>query len=234
MSSSLLRGLRALEMLAVEPMGVSDLARRLEVDKAGVSRMLAALHAEGWVLRTGARYVLGERALGMVTTDPASVRRRARLLADRLSATTGLSASVVRLAGSVTQPLAVCSPDADAWLDPPEPFEHLWATAGGIAVLAQLPDTEVDRLLSVHPWPAHAPEAPSGPAAVRELVRAVRTGATAEERGWTISGVGCIALPWPVPGAAGPHAALLLGQIDALDRDSDRLRGVLREEIRHA
>lgn len=234
MSSSLLRGLRALEMLAVEPLGVTELARRLDVDKAGVSRMLAALHAEGWVLRTGARYVLGERALGMLTTDPASVRRRARLLADRLSAATGLSASVVRLAGAVTQPLAVCSPDAVAWLDPPEPFEHLWATAAGIAVLAQLPDTDVDRLLSVSPWPAHAPGAPTGPAAVRALVSAVRAGSTAEERGWTIPGVGCIALPWPVPGAAGPHAALLLGPIDTLEQDADRLRGALREEIRRA
>lgn len=235
-SSSLLRGLRALEILAEEPLGVSELARRLHVDKAGVSRMLASLHTEGWILRTGARYALGERALGIVTPDPDGTRRRASRLAQRLHDATGLSSSVVRLAGSVTQPLAVRPMDAAEWLDPPEPFEHLWTTAGGIAVLAQLPDPDVDRMLEVDPWPEPSRDAgaPRGPEAVRALIRGVRAGAMAEEHEWTIPGIACMACPWPLSGPAGPHAALLLGSLDEIDRDAEHLRAVLREEIARA
>ena len=79
MSASLLRGLRILEMLAQEPVGVSELARRLEVDKAGVSRVLASLHREGWVAvramvpRDGAQRLMDELweigARGILVTD---------------------------------------------------------------------------------------------------------------------------------------------------------------------
>lgn len=230
MTTSLLRGLRALEMLGSEALGVSEVARRLEVDKAGVSRMLGQLHDEGWVLRTGARYVLGERALALLPAVAAvEVRRRAQQLVDGLHARTGHTAVALRLAGSGAQPLATRG--AGVPLEPEEPFEHLWATAGGIALIAQLSDRELDRLLDVDPWPAYGPDAPGDAAAVRELVRQVRAGGAAEERGWTVRGWGCTALPWPVPQAGLPHAALVLGPADALDRDGDAVRRALHEAV---
>ncbi|MDQ6524851.1 helix-turn-helix domain-containing protein [Nocardioides sp. LHD-245] len=229
MTTSLLRGLRALELLGGEALGVSEIARRLGVDKAGVSRMLGQLHAEGWVLRTGARYVLGERAVTMVATDPAGVRRRAGRVAARLHERTGLTAVVVRLAGDGARPVAVAGP-AD-FLDPEAPYEHLWLTAGGIALLAQLPDPELDRRLDVTPWPRPSPAAPRDAAAVRDLVRTVRAGAPAEERSWTVEGAGCIALPWPVVEPGPPYAVLALGPVADVDRDADATRQALRDAV---
>lgn len=216
-------------MLGAESLGVSEIARRLDVDKAGVSRMLAQLHAEGWVLRTGARYVLGERALGLLVGQEADLRDRAQLLAAALHRETGLAAGVVRLAGTGTQPLAMRSEDDAGWLDPPEPFEHLWSTAAGLALLAQLPDADVAQRLEVTPWPAYADGAPDGPDQVWEIVRAVRSGAAVEERGWTIPGIGCAALPWPVPEPGPPVAALVLGPVAAVGRDA--VRRALRNAV---
>lgn len=229
MTTSLLRGLRALEMLGSEALGVSEIARRLDVDKAGVSRMLGQLHDEGWVLRTGARYVLGERALSLLPAAAAEVRRRAGRLADDLHARTGQAAVVLRLAGTGAQPLAARGDGLP--LEPEEPFEHLWSTAGGIALLAQLPDREVDRLLDVRPWPSYSPASPSGAEAVRALVRQVRAGGTAEERAWTVPGWGCTALPWPVPQSGVPHAALVLGPVDELARDAESVRRALLDAV---
>lgn len=229
MTTSLLRGLRALEMLGSEALGVSEIARRLDVDKAGVSRMLGQLHDEGWVLRTGARYVLGERAFSFVPAGAGEVRRRAQRLVDGLHARTGRTAVVLRLAGSGAQPLATSGTGVP--LEAEAPFEHLWATAGGIALIAQLPDRELAGLLDVQPWPAHGPGAPGDAAAVRELVRHVRAGGTAEEREWTVPGWGCTALPWPVPQAGVPHAALALGPADELDREGESVRRALQEAV---
>lgn len=228
MTTSLLRGLRTLEMLGAEALGVSEIARRLEVDKAGVSRMLNQLHQEGWVLRTGARYVLGGRALGLTDADRPDVRRRATRLAQQLHDRTGLTAIVLRLAGDGAQPIALAG--SSELLEPEAPYVHLWATAGGIALLAQLPDPEVERRLAVDPWP-EAPTALPGPEAVLEMIRTVRSGSPAEERRWTVAEAGCTAVPWPVPQAGSPHAALVLGPADELERDAETIRRALRDGV---
>lgn len=238
MSTSLLRGLRALEMLGSEALGVSEIARRLGVDKAGVSRMLGQLHAEGWVLRTGSRYVLGERALAVLPPDAAEVRRRATLVVDELHAQTGRTAIVLRLAGTGAQPIASRSASRGARrgeaaaLEPDEPFEHLWSTAGGIALIAQLPDPALEALLAVDPWPVYSPAAPGDADAVRAHVQHVRAGGTAEERSWTVPGLGCSALPWPVPPSGLPHAVLVLGPADELDHDAELVRRALQACVR--
>jgi IclR family transcriptional regulator, acetate operon repressor len=212
-SSSLLRGLRVLEMLAEEPLGVSEVARRLDLDKAGVSRMLTALHREGWVRRTGPRYVLAERALRL-PHDPAVVLDRAGAVARELHAHTGLACVVLRLAGAAAQPVALEADDL-GFLDPEAPFEHLWCTAGGIALLSQLGDPAVAAHLE------HADD----PGAVWALVRSARSAGLVEERGWGVPGVGCLAAPWSVPGARDPLVVALVGPLDALDAPgvTDRL-----------
>lgn len=227
MSTSLLRGLRALEMLAEEALGVSEVARRLGVDKAGVSRVLSQLHDEGWVLRTGARYVLGERALGLASNDTIALRNRAIRVTRALHEHTGLTAVIIRLAGEGAHPVAVAGPTD--FFDPAAPYENLWSTAGGIALLAQLPDHDLDRRLATHPWPRPVSQtAPADAAAVRSLVRSVRAGVPVHERSWSIRDAACIAVPWPVVEPAPPHAVALVGALDRMDRNLASLRTALQ------
>ncbi|WP_181310342.1 helix-turn-helix domain-containing protein [Nocardioides campestrisoli] len=243
MSASLLRGLRILEMLRTEPLGVSEVARRLQVDKAGVSRVLRALLEEGWVERTGRLHVLGPRALllssGAFTTP---LRGRAVQLARRLRDQTGQTTAVVQLRTSGAHPLAVEPREPDSPLPAPaEPANHLWETAAGLALLAQLPPADLSPHLDVSPWPTRAAGAPRSPEEVHDLLDRLRRGEPVVERSWNSPGIGCLALPWPLPrsegeaeagedghDAEGPAALVVVGPEQEILRDHDRLAELLR------
>lgn len=232
MSASLLRGLRILEMLQEEPLGTNEIARRLEVDKAGVSRVMAALQREGWVDRTGRRFVLGTRTLALLDETTRALLTEASDLAGRLLRETGHTVAVLQRRGSGAQPLALC--EAEGTEDIREhaaPFEHLCATAGGVALLAQLPDDLVEQHLALDPWPLESPSAPSGPEEIRDLLAQVRSGSAVSERSWTVPGQACIALPWP--GHTRPLAVAVLGPEQTLTREHDqvvaRIRAALAE-----
>jgi DNA-binding IclR family transcriptional regulator len=230
MSASLLRGLRVLEMLHEEPLGISEIARRLEVDKGGVSRVMAALQREGWVERTGRRFVLGTRTLSLVDDPTRALLAEAADLAGRLLRETGHTVAVLELRGSGAQPLAVCArAGAEDFREHPAPFDHLCATAGGVALLAQLADDVVDEHLDLDPWPLESPTAPAGPGEIRELVAQVRSGAPVTERSWTVPGQSCVALPWP--GHHRPLAVAVLGPEQQLTRGHDRIVAVLRAAL---
>lgn len=217
-------------MLQEEPLGTNEIARRLEVDKAGVSRVMAALQREGWVDRTGRRFVLGARTLALVDETTRSLLTESADVAGRLGRETGHTVAVLQRRGSGAQPLALHeAPGSADFREHPEPFEHLCATAGGIALLAQLPDETVDQYLDVQPWPLASPMAPSGPEAIRELVAQVRAGSAITERSWTVPGQACIALPWS--GHARPLAVAVLGPESALTRHHDEMVDRIRTAL---
>jgi DNA-binding IclR family transcriptional regulator len=233
MSASLLRGLRVLEMLHEEPIGISEIARRLGVDKGGVSRVMAALEREGWVERTGRRFVLGSRTLLLVDESGRALIDEASRVARRLHRETGRTVAVLQRRGSGAQPLALrasqgAGQEAD-FRDHAAPFEHLCATAGGVALLAQLPDAVVDQHLALDPWPLSAPTAPAAPDQVRELIAQVRGGEPVAERSWTVPGQACVALPWP--GHSRPLAVAVLGPEDELGAQQDEVVAAMRTAL---
>lgn len=230
MSASLLRGLRILEMLRTEPLGVSEVARRLGVDKAGVSRVLHALLQEGWVERMGRLHMLGPRALLLgvdaFTTPQLS---RAGTVARRLREDTGHSALVLQLRGRSVQPLAFeRSETMPALPDLQDPFEHLWATAVGLALLSQLATDDLAPHLDLSPWPTRAGGVPGGPDEVHALLSDLRLGVPVVERSWTMPGLGGLALPWTNDTPGTPSAIALVGPEPAILRDHERLAELLR------
>ncbi|MEV4423482.1 helix-turn-helix domain-containing protein [Patulibacter sp. NPDC049589] len=198
MSQALQRGLTILEALGERSVGVRELARQLGFDKGALSRTLAMLAREGWAVRDAGGYRLGPRAqaLGAGGDSRGAIARAARI-AHVVSGLTGATTFVMQLAGS--RPLLVATtpgpetPSADGW-DPPA---ALWATAGGVALLAQLPPADVEPFLSEDPWPRYSAASPEDPSAVRRLVAAVREGGAARERAWSHPASACIAVPWP-------------------------------------
>jgi DNA-binding IclR family transcriptional regulator len=231
MSASLLRGLRILEMLGEEPLGVSELARRLGVDKAGVSRNVAALQREGWVERTGQRCVLGPRALALGGGADGAVLARAGEVVHRVGQEVDLTAVALRVAGTGAQPLALHEGrDAGPVRETDAAFEHLVCTAAGVALLAQLPDEAVRSHLSIDPWPALGGDGPRSATEAEALVARVRAGAAAVEQGWTDERLACVAVPWPDLGAA-PGALAVVGSTSSVSARVDELVRVLREAV---
>ncbi|WP_036726049.1 helix-turn-helix domain-containing protein, partial [Patulibacter minatonensis] len=198
MSQALQRGLAILEELGDRSVGVRELARRLGIDKGALSRTLALLAREGWVVRDAGGYRLGPRtqALGAAGDTRGTIARAARI-AHVVSGLTGGTTYVMQLAGP--RPLLIATtpgpeaPSTDGWDAP----EALWATAGGIALLAQLAPGGVAPFVAQDPWPQYSAASPGSADAVRGLVAAVRDGAPARERGWTHPAAACLAVPWP-------------------------------------
>ena len=223
MSSSLLRGLRVIEMLGQEPIGVSEIARRLGVDKAGVSRVRSSLVAEGWVTRTGSRFVLAERALALGGGVPASTLHRAAADVRRVGERTGRSVVVLRLTGTLAQPLAQWQGvdlDDDV-LERELPFDHLGVTAGGLVLLAQTSDELARAALEKVPWESLTGAGPTDSDDAWAWVERVRAGEAVVEESWTVPGLACIARPWRADELDSPCAIAVLGPSGTIDASSD-------------
>lgn len=83
-----------------DPMGVTELARLLSLDKAVVSRLVAMFEAEGWVVRENGKVALGPRsALLGIETPAARLIGRAQQLTHALAGVTGMNAIAVQLVG---------------------------------------------------------------------------------------------------------------------------------------
>ncbi|MGY1806199.1 IclR family transcriptional regulator [Blastococcus sp. SYSU D00669] len=156
-SQLLVRGLRVLEAVATHggPIGVAELARMLGLPKSTVQRILRTLHELGWVEPSSdpvTRWRLGDRLLAISRTLPRKRDiRQAALphmpeLSRQTQETVHLSVPDLRILGTVLiervdSPLPLRTFNAIGTSAP------LHANASGLAVLAALPDEEVERLL---------------------------------------------------------------------------------------
>jgi IclR family acetate operon transcriptional repressor len=149
---SLRRGLRAVEILAEqEAMGVSELARRLEVPKSTAQRLLATLAEAGWARRTGGRptrWRLTRTALGPrgLTTLETALREAARPHLIALAAAAGETVHLLvreANAGMVLIDRIDRDPTGPTWR-PLGTTAPMHSTAAGLAVLAH--GTEADLL----------------------------------------------------------------------------------------
>lgn len=228
MSRALLRGLALLEALGEEPIGVRELARRLDVDKGALSRTLAGLADDGWAARDVRGYRLGPRARALgASAEQRAIGDRAARIARTLAESTGLNAYVLQLAGTGALLLAAASgsraPSGRGWRLPAE----VWATAGGVALLAQLPEPELERYVDHDPWPQIGPAGPRDADDVRAAVAGTRAGAAAYERRWTSIDGACLARPWPALGTDVPTALALGGFVDEIDQRRPELERLL-------
>lgn len=157
MSKTFLRGLDLLETVDRHgPLTVTELARRSGLDKAVVSRTVAAAETDGWLSRVDGRIGIGPRAVLLGhggTVDRAA--RRAEDLVHAVAGVTGHLCHAYTLVGANAAVLAVAGGRGPQQAMPTGlAAEHpLWATAAGRTILAQLPAADLDRLLPRGPYP---------------------------------------------------------------------------------
>lgn len=146
------RGLGALEILASasEPLGVTEVARRLGVDKSTGYRLLVTLRARDYVRQVdGRKYLLGPRCIyvGQAATKTIAVHRLARPVLQELADRTGQTVHLAVWTGTQAvyvdrvQGSSVISISASAGTEVPG---H--ATASGKAIIAYLPLEQLRQL----------------------------------------------------------------------------------------
>lgn len=232
MSSAMIRGLALVEAVGQQPGTVSDLARRLELDKAIVSRLLAAAEANAWLVRRDGIVVLGPRAASLGRSSEArDFQLLAHELAHALAGVTGLDAMVSQFAAGRGHPLSAAPGLAPIVADSdPEPFP-LFATAIGLTFAAQLDDADLDRLLA-EPLTSYTERTVLDPVKVRDRIDEIRRGGLARDDGEYAAGVRCLASPWEHPLAAVPTSISVLGPVDRFEQVEGAARRALQAAAR--
>lgn len=195
------RALDVLEALAdgSEPLGVTELARRVGATKSAAYRILANLERRGYVSKdaTTARYALGSRLayLGQRSLGAFDLRQVARPVLDELNR---------RFHETVN--LGVLEGDEVVYIDMVESHHGLrmaarvgardfvHATALGKALLAFSPPEAIQRRLQ-RPLPRRTDRTITDPGLLAEELARVRGRGVAEDHGENELGARCVAAP---------------------------------------
>ena len=209
---------------AAQPIGLSELSRRLEVPKASVQRALAALAAAGWLRQDVAepgRWVVSARfaLLADAAPDVVAVREAARPHLDALRESTGFGVGLLVLDGD-HMVLVAGPPEASMLKAVEESLGPLpvHVSAAGRAILSRLPLATRTELLD-RALRRYTPNSLTAPEAVlAEVERAEQVG-YAVIRGEYQPDVSVVAAPILQHGV--PVAAAALFVSDAEVRESE-------------
>ncbi|MEA2583249.1 MAG: IclR family transcriptional regulator, regulon repressor [Thermomicrobiales bacterium] len=195
------RALDVLEALAdaAEPLGVTELARRVGATKSAAYRILANLERRGYVSKdpTTARYSLGTRLayLGQQSLGTFDLRQVARSVLEELYRSF-----------HETVNLGVLEGDEVVYIDMVESHHGLrmaarvgardtvHSTALGKAILAFLPPEAIDRRLQ-RPLPRRTEHTITDPGLLAAELARVRARGVAEDHGENELGARCVAAP---------------------------------------
>lgn len=223
------RAAALLDVLADDPagrMGLSDLARRLDVPKSSIANLCIALEDAGLVRRVDNRYTLGHKLVELASAYLSKVdllqefREAVRTLRTVSQETVLFAmldgAEVLYLARhDGTQPIRLAS---DVGRRMPAV-----CTALGKAMLSVLPDDEIRaRVGGLDPFPVLAPKGNRNVAELLEDIERTRGRGYSIDDEENTEGVMCFSVPLPPLGADRPLHAVSVTMLKA--RATERLR----------
>jgi DNA-binding IclR family transcriptional regulator len=227
---SLERGLAALEMVVRGSVRPTDLAARLNIDRSTAYRLLYTLMVNGYLNQDPTRrdfvpnpskfFALSSEVAGPMNW-PVIAAGFLRVLRDRTGETANLGVQegheIVYIGQQPThEALAVRLPLGTR--------RSLHGSALGKAILAFLPDTEIDRLIPESGLPAHTPNTITEPQRLKLHLQTVRRQGYAIDDEETFEGGRCLAAPIydhrdqiiASMGISGPSTRLTLNKLPEL------------------
>ncbi len=231
------RVLDVLELLSLaqEPMGVSELARSLDIPKSSASGLLETLRQRGYVVRSGARYQLAEllRRDGWIGGEFAHLVRITRPVLESAVARTGETAFIgimtpnraIRYIDKVVSPKEV---RYDGGLTHERPA---YCTSIGQVLLASQSDAAIDSYLRTVQLKKVTPTTETDPDKLRAILQRVREVGYAESRDGHVEGASGVAAP-----LEGPNGRVIAGITLAApsSRFSQMYEEMVRETLRAA
>ncbi len=258
MAKTLVRGLDLIEELGLYgPMTISELSRRSGVHVSIVSRTVASLEPEGWMVRVDGKIAAGPRCalLGLISPAGKTVRR-AEGLVKALAAVTGVATAASGLIGRDVMILAASS---GAGSDLPGGFSSrvpVYVMAAGRAIAAELSKEDLDAILPAGDFPdaarvlellaGSAPIpgflADAGPGAhpggtipgnradLDREIATIQEDGFARDHGELHPAIHCIAAPWPTPEL--PASLACIGSREEIDANRVSIEACLRAAVR--
>ena len=196
-----------------QPIGVRELARVMDQPRSSVQRALETLHVAGWLVRTDdARWSLSLRTavIGGRAGEAGALRELARPTMEQLRQVSDESVRLWVHDGDRIQLVAHMDSrqPVRSVLQPGGSTMAVHATAAGKAILAFLPEAELDVLLA-RPLAALTPHTIVDPAALRAQLAEIRGRGWAQTFHEATQDVGAVAAPILDP-AGRPLAAIAL------------------------
>lgn len=181
LSQTVMKALTVLEYIAEQgrEMGVNEVARGLKMDSSTTYRLMATLNVRGYLRqdRDTNKYRIGPRVLLLYSAmqDVLELRRLALPHLNRLVEETGETGHLLALQGAEGVYIErVDSPQTVRMVSYVGKQELLHCSSVGKAILAHLPEDEVDWIIEVRGLPRITENTITDPAALKEQLREVR------------------------------------------------------------
>lgn len=231
-SRTLRRGLQVLDAIvegAGEGLRVVDLCRHVGLQRATVYRLLAELVEAGYVAQEGRyRYRPGPRMASVSGAgDTSRIAQQMKRVLATISAACGDAAFAIVREGATSHCIArhVGTFPVQALLIPVGNRQPLGVGAAGLAMLAAMPDADVDHAIAANAQTMGA-FGDMTPERMRVLIRSAR------ERGWSVIGNhvtrGVLAVGVPVLNASGQPVAAISVASTILRMNRERQRKIAR------
>ena len=207
-------------------MGVTELADQTGVTKGTVHKHLSTLHSLGYVTTTAGQYELSLRFLGVGTRtqENNTLFQRSRAAIDNLSSVVQTTANLMIKEQDTGVYLYRAGETTGIRENIPaigEPVP-LHATAGGKAILSQLPQETVDSIIESTGLIQFTEKTITTPERLYSELRTIRDRKLAYERGEHLSSIQCVAAPINI--ATEPVGAV------TISGSTDQMSGKILEE----
>ena len=225
---SIERAFAILRVLAAGPIGVTAIADHTDLPKSTVSRLLSALEAESAVHQTesGSDYELGDgfrqiaESVGPDASMAAMVRPVLHGLRDAVRESAGFTVRVHRdvyWVDNVDHAAHVQIQDKTGH------YARMHSVASGIALLAFLPDDELDRYLA-EPLERLNDRTPTDPESLRDRLGAIRESGVFWSFEELEEGLSSVAVPFRGPSGEYEGALYIEGPSFRFPADGDQAR----------
>jgi DNA-binding IclR family transcriptional regulator len=195
---------------ATEPLGVTEVAKRMEIPKSSAQALLQTLAGRGYVIRRGAAYSLPAELRGGWVGGPRSrLLRTAAPVLQVMADESGESAFLGMLTGGgkIQYVAKAVSPNDIRYDASLEHLRPIHCTSVGLVIMAYSPERDVARWLRPSNLVAVTRHTATDPEKIMKLVQQARKNGFAEVRDANVEGAAGVSAP--VFGAGGEVVAAL-------------------------